>query len=399
MSFMRSSSFRIILATALVMFLHEYISFNIQSFIYSISLLLKDVMRICVPFIIFHSVYFCFRKLNNKDGMRFIICLLLCIILSNFLSILVSVFSSSAVLKFIPIVHKNTKILTSGENIKQLFTLGIPTFPLYLNMMVFIFSALLAIIINVSNNYYGFTVDKIANIVKTAIKFLISYIILPLIPIFISGFIFKILQDKGLQDTLCTYPINLIISILLLFLYLGIMFIIAAYVSINRSAKQIATTLIKPSITGFSTMSSTIALPLSIEAVEQNVVDKENGKAAITVTTSIHTIGESILIPFLAILVHQSILAPLSIYEMFILLLVVNIAKFSGSGLPSGGIFIIAPILGEYLNFTSEALGIMTAIYIVMDSIGTVGNIVGNNLFVIIFDRIYSKSKKYIKSS
>ncbi|AWD32962.1 putative sodium:dicarboxylate symporter family protein [Candidatus Fokinia solitaria] len=394
MSFLKSSSFRIILAIISVLFFHEYISSRIQSFIYSISLLLKDIMRVCVPFIIFHSVYFCFRKLDSKEGIRFITLLLLCIILSNFLSIFTSVFTSAIALKFTAITCCDSQISISDKTIKQLFVLGIPTFPLYLNVVVFVFSAFLGLIINIHDSCYRYTVDKIASVIRIAVKFLINYVILPLIPIFIAGFIFKILQDKGLQNTLRSYPVNLTISICLMFIYLGIMFIIAALAATNRSAKQIAITLIKPTITGFSTMSSTIALPLSIEAVEQNVLNKENGKAAITIATTVHTIGESILIPFLAILVHQSASVSLSTYEILMLLLIVNIAKFSGSGIPSGGIFIIAPMLGEYLHFTPEALGIMTAIYIVMDSIGTAGNVIGNNLFAIIFDRIYLKVLK-----
>ena len=49
------------------------------------------------------------------------------------------------------------------------------------------------------------------------------------------------------------------------------------------------------------------------------------------------------------------------------------------------------PILEKTLGFTSEMTALITIFYVLIDPIATLGNVLGNNLFVIHFNRLYQK--------
>ena len=61
------------------------------------------------------------------------------------------------------------------------------------------------------------------------------------------------------------------------------------------------------------------------------------------------------------------------------------------SGVPGGGIIVMIPILKAILGFTPEMVGVITTLYLLQDSLGTAGNVMGDGALVIIVNKILKK--------
>ena len=107
-------------------------------------------------------------------------------------------------------------------------------------------------------------------------------------------------------------------------------------------------------------------------------------------TVNIHMIGDSICIPIMAMILLIAFGHPIPTligYLIFAMTFVVT--KFSGAGVPGGSILVMIPVLESCLGFTPEMTALITICYMLLDPICTAGNVIGNNLFVIHFNKLY----------
>jgi Na+/H+-dicarboxylate symporter len=147
-------------------------------------------------------------------------------------------------------------------------------------------------------------------------------------------------------------------------------------------------------ITGFGSMSSAAALPLSIKAAEANLSNKDNAAIIVPSTVNIHLVGDCFFIPFVALAILISFgkeLPDISTYFIFAIRFVA--AKFAVAAVPGGGILVMLPILQNYLGFSADMLGLITTLYILFDSFITACNIAGNCSLAIFFDKIIETRK------
>jgi Na+/H+-dicarboxylate symporter len=100
-------------------------------------------------------------------------------------------------------------------------------------------------------------------------------------------------------------------------------------------------------------------------------------------------VGDCFFIPLIAIVILFSFgrgFPDLLSYLLFALHFV--IAKFAVAAVPAGGILVMLPILEKHLGFSGDMLGLITAIYVMFDSLITGCNVAGNGSFSILFDKI-----------
>ena len=148
-------------------------------------------------------------------------------------------------------------------------------------------------------------------------------------------------------------------------------------------------------VTAFSTMSSAAALPLSLEAAEKNTKDKVLADAVMPLTLNFHMVGDTIIVPIMAMLVLLAFNHPLpSISEFILFGIFFVLNKFAGGGVPSGTIMVTVPVLKQYFGFDDSMTAFIIALYGVIDPIATSGNVAANNFFVVIFQKIRKTVKK-----
>jgi len=76
-------------------------------------------------------------------------------------------------------------------------------------------------------------------------------------------------------------------------------------------------------------------------------------------------------------------------YVGFIFML--GIVMVAAPGVPGGAIMASIGIIQSMLGFNQEAIGLMIALYIAMDSFGTACNVTGDGAIAIIIDKISNR--------
>lgn len=382
---MASQPMRLVLTIFLTLILNKFIPDLAKQFLLSISLSLKEILMFMIPFIIFSSVYSAFSKIRGR-AVYFIVLLLATIVLSNFISVGIAGIFGYFVL------FTNNAIAHNPQEIVGLMPLWQFTIPkLISNNVVLVLSLILACINQPKIERYT---NKAAKITKKLVDNFLMKFFIPLLPLFILGFLVKLLTDDIIGDVLAVNPAAFLLMILTLVAYLGIIFLAAVFLY-KKKPLEILRNLAAPVITAFTTMSSAAALPFSITAAEENTRNKNVSDVVMPATVNIHMIGDSICIPIMAMILLVAFGHPiptLTEYLMFAMTFVIT--KFSGAGVPGGSILVMIPVLEGCLGFTSEMAALITICYMLLDPICTMGNVLGNNLFVIHFSKFYTLISK-----
>ena len=186
------------------------------------------------------------------------------VILSNFTSVVIAEFVGNS------FIDSNQSSIISNinsaksQNLTPLWVLTIPK--IISNDLALFISFALALL---------YRVHQIAILKKTATlanslskKFLHSFF-LPILPIFVFGFMVKMINDNVISEIITSDIDTLIIMISTMSIYLFLLLICALYLYKNKSWQSILSNMLPPVVTGFASMSSTAALPLSIEAAKK----------------------------------------------------------------------------------------------------------------------------------
>lgn len=364
---------------------NSFFSLAMKSFFFSLSLSIKEILMLMIPFVIYSSIFFAFRKLVSGAAL-FVVLLLSAVVLSNFVGFLIGGTLGYGILE------RSSDFIMAGTphsaDLVPLWTLSLPT--LIANNKALAIAFVLAFLTRDSEKNPVVTISR--KIHKSTDLFLRKFFV-PLLPVFIFGFVLKIFNDDVGKQVLVHNIAPLAAIILSIFGYLFILYT-AATVLLKKRPLAILKNIAAPAITAFCTMSSAAALPFSIKAAERNTNKKEIADAVIPMTVTIHMIGDAICIPALAFLLLGIFHIPapdLSGFLVFAFFFVMM--KFSGAGIPGGSILIMIPVLENHLGFTAEMSGLITIIYMLLDPVATCGNVVGNNIFVILFSKLYSALK------
>ena len=222
------------------------------------------------------------------------------------------------------------------------------------------------------------------------------FAIVCLIPLFVIGFVVKLASDGVLHTIIADYARILAVIALAQYGYISLVYLLLNRGHLRRTWNAMAN-ILPAMITGFSTMSSAAAMPLTITGAEANAKHKDLAGATIPATVNIHLIGDCFAIPIFAYAVMKSFAMPeptLAAYLVFLFYFV--IAKFSVAAVPGGGIIVMLPVLENYLGFNTQMLSLMTALYVLFDPVVTSANVFGNGAFSLMIDKlagIWDKTK------
>ena len=74
------------------------------------------------------------------------------------------------------------------------------------------------------------------------------------------------------------------------------------------------------------------------------------------------------------------------------------LTKFSGSGVPGGGMIILLPVVEKHLGLNSQLTSLVATLYILQDSLLTASNVMGNGGLALVVQNIFKKSLKTKKN-
>ena len=359
------------------LFFADLISINVKSFLYSISLSIKNILIFCLPFIIFFLVFSSISKLGTK-ALKYIAIIIPLICCSNFLNTMLSYFSSINFLNFdLNTLEQGTKDSLNPYFVLELKNIISNDFSLLFGVLSGLFSGIFF------PNLASRISEHFDRLTKMFFKFLI-----PIMPFFVMGTILKLEYDGILESIFKQYLPVLVIFLISAYGTVFIEFALASKFNFSKLMFYIRN--ISPAIiTAFGAMSSAAALPLSIKAAEKNLKDKNNAGIIVPSTVNIHLVGDCFFIPMIAIAamktfgIEEPTFAQYLIFSLHFVL-----AKFAVAAIPGGGVLVMLPIMQNYLGLSSDMLALVTALYILFDPLITMCNVLGNGVFAIAFDKI-----------
>lgn len=232
--------------------------------------------------------------------------------------------------------------------------------------------------------------EKIAGHFERVIQVILK-VFAYIIPLFIIGFVLKMIHDGTMRVMLSNYALVGGIVAGAVFSYIAFLYFFAAAWDRKLCVNSIRN-MLPAAIAGFGSMSSATAMPLTILGTDKNSNQSDVARATIPATVSIHLIGDCFAIPIFAFAIMKSFgVAEPSFISYLIFALYFVVAKFSVAAIPGGGIMVMLPVLETYLGFTGEMLSLITALYILFDPLITSANVLGNGGFAMGIGRIAGK--------
>lgn len=377
---------QVLLVVLLTFFLAPSLPEGFQQFCLSLSLTLKEILLFFLPALIFAFLFLSLSRM--KQGVfLFVIILLGAVCLSNFTSTMVAYSSGQLIFHFLDFTFDFTAM--SQEKLQPLWHPHLPRWienemALFLGFIAGVFSAYMPsqLKLKMQAGCQRFT------------TIFLNWFFIPLVPIFILGFIIKLRFDGVLFQIFFQYgPLLICIGILqvtyTLFLY-GV-----AALGRFKKWRLFLKNMFPAFVTAFSSMSSAAALPLTLRGTQKNTKDDPLVESIIPATVNVHLIGDSLGVPLMAmglLLTFNGTLPSFPLYMQFAFYFI--LIKFAIAAVPGGGIIVMIPILEKYLGFTPEMTGLITAMYILFDSMNTGMNVMGNGAFALIFQKVWRFKNK-----
>jgi Na+/H+-dicarboxylate symporter len=372
---------QILLIIIFCLFAYDKVGEEFISLSYSISLALKSVLVAVLPFLIIGAISTSFAKIP-KGGFLFALSLLIGVSVSNFINLTLAYFFG---IEVIGLSGDMTISAISIHKIEPIFVL--PNIPKIPNGFALIFGLAVGVCCSL---FQLKTLECYANKLNKIVMFFMSKIFVRLLPIFIMGFMLKLLAEGEMKQLMDKQLWSTLSVIILICGYLACWFVLASGFRFAR-LKEIFVNILPAMITAFSTMSSAATLPLALEAAEKNTKDKTLAYSVVPMIMNFHMLGSSMAVSVAVLIIMNAFHLPLPEYSHFAVFgfyFVIN--KFAGAGVPAGSIIVALPILKKILGFSDDMCGLMLAFYIVFDPIITLANVTANNLFVIFTQKVIS---------
>jgi len=210
-----------------------------------------------------------------------------------------------------------------------------------------------------------------------------------LIPLFILGFVARMVKTEFFHQMFTQYAELFIWLPVFMTLYIGGLFWIGSGFSIRICLRNIQN-LLPAAGMAFSSGCSLSTMPWTIEGTSKNLRNPDLAKAVIPATTNIQQTGDCIAQAFLCFLIYlhfHGAPPPLSVWLPFSVVFV--LARFATAAVFGGAIFIMLPIYEHYLSFTPEMIAIVLTLNAILDPLITCSNVIANGALCRIFERVW----------
>ncbi len=351
-----------------------------KSCFYTISLQLQEILIFCLPFVIFSYIFACLTNFEN-NVLLFIAILLGLVMISNFMSVLYAYGVGIGCLSYLGKLPEITTDVT-------LLSLGNYRLPKIPNNYALLSGLVVGTIFFYYRNPHAL---KLAIKMRDASNFFLRKMFVPLMPLFIFGFMLKMQHEGLLETVLESYGPILISVVVAQLIYIGLFFGVAANFRVS-SWKEYLKNAFPSAVMGFSTMSSAATMPLVLQGAETSTKKPTIVQACVPATINIHLIGDGIAMPILMMATLVTFGYPLPDFSTYLIFSGYYVLqKFAAAAVPGGGILILMPILQGFMYFDEPMQGFITTIYIFFDPFITLTNVMCNGAFAIIFARLFGK--------
>lgn len=372
-----------------VYFFGNGVDASVVTFFYTISSLIKEVLVLVLPIVIFIFMT-AFLVEFNSGVILFVTGLIGCIIASNTLVTFYSYGMFSLLHPLVIDTQHHVIKLTATTLIQPMF--GLPIKMIVDNNIALLSGLAMGLLLTFFQNQRMILGFKKAR--ETSVRIL-RKTLTPIIPLFIFGFMLKLQKEDLLEQMIVVYSKVFIVILITMILYITAMYTLLAKGNIVKAFKTMQA-FFPAAITAFSTMSSMAAYPVTLECAQKISKNFRLTQGILTSTVNIHLMGVGIAIPIMAMTVMMYFGHPfpsLWTYSVFAFFLI--FAKFTVAAIPGGSVVIAIPILQDHLGFTPEMSALMMSLYVLVDPFSTTTNVLGNGAFSLMMTKLFSPLVKH----
>lgn len=286
-------------------------------------------------------------------------------------------------LEIVPLFTQKAVVSTAHAELLPYFDFNIPP------VMSVVTALLMAFIFGIGiGKSHANTLDKLTFEGKQIMDLLLSSIIIPLLPIYIACIFANMAAQGTVFETIKTFVFVLGLALSLHWIWLIILYALAGTIS-HRNPLSLIKNMLPAYFTAAGTMSSTATIPVTLRSVKNNRVSNPVADFGVPLCATIHISGSVITITTcsLAVMMLSPNLSLPAFPQMLQFILMLGLIMIAAPGIPGGGVMASLGILASMLGFDEAALGLMIALYIAQDSLGTAANVTGDGAILQIVDR------------
>jgi len=199
--------------------------------------------------------------------------------------------------------------------------------------------------------------------------------IMMLAPIGIFALVFPIAAALGISAVTALGSFIAIVCILICIMMLLLYPLVASLTKIPL--RKFARTMAPVQAIGFSTRSSLAALPATYAAAAILEVPERVTGIVLPIAVTLFKYASPLARTAGTYFVASLYGIDLSLFELFIIALVIGLLSFYSPGIPSGGLLIMAPVYIS-LGLPVEGIGLLIAIDLIVDMFLTMANVTAN---------------------
>lgn len=374
---------KLLIGIILGIFVGLYASENVISVVQTIKDVLGSIIFFTIPLVIIGFVTPAISGLRKNASQM----LGTYLGLSYSSAVGASLFSAAAAYFIVPMLNISSK----AETLKEIPKLG---FKLSIDPIMPVMSALvLAIMLGVAIIWTkSEKMDALFGEFQNMILSIVSKIIIPILPVYIFTTFSGLAYEGLLTKQLPIFFKMIIIVIIGHFIWLTLLYSIAALVS-KKNPFEVIKHYPPVYITAMGTMSSAATLPVALtQAKKSRVLPDEVVNFAIPLGATTHLSGSVLTETFFCMTIAQMLYGQMPSFGTILLFsMLFGIFAVGAPGVPGGTVMASLAIVTSVLGFDADGVGLLIAIFAIQDSFGTACNVTGDGALALILRGLFYK--------
>ncbi|BAQ08544.1 sodium:proton antiporter [Bacillus sp. OxB-1] len=218
------------------------------------------------------------------------------------------------------------------------------------------------------------------------IEKVISYVIIPLLPVHIFGIFLNMTYSGEVAKVLSVFAFVFAMIIMLHLVMLTIQYTVAGSLS-KRNPFFLMKTMVPAYLTAIGTQSSAATIPVTLRQARKTGASERVTDFTIPLFATIHLSGSTITLVScsIGVMLMNNMPVTFNAYLPFILML--GVTMIAAPGVPGGAVVAATGLLASMLHFDPTMIALMIALYMAQDSFGTATNVTGDGALAIIVDK------------
>jgi Na+/H+-dicarboxylate symporter len=217
---------------------------------------------------------------------------------------------------------------------------------------------------------------------------LIRHGLIPVFPYFVATVFMEITAKGQLIPTIKAFFLVLLLIIPTQWLWLGVLYTLAALYT-RKNSFAVLKTMLPAYFTALGTMSSAATLPVALECAHKvPFLRKDSVNFCIPLFNIAHLPGAAAAITMSAMVVTILTKGQTPSLETFLpFIILLGFIEVAAVGVPGGSVTAALGILESVLGLDQSGLGLMVALFMIQDSFGTATNVTGDAALTMIVDK------------